>query len=134
MGYMDDDVVKNRQASLELYMTRIVETMSDVVSSSYIDIFLNMKNRIAVITSKIQQEERIAAANAVASGEIYDETKLVHSLPKVVPVPGGTKELSSATSICSNPVIEKKNKYSLEQQNQIVDIDILVSFNYIVVS
>jgi hypothetical protein len=121
---MDADVVKARQEGLERYMTAVVEAMPEVLASSYLDVFLNLKNRITVITSKIQQEERIAHAKATEAGEEYDETKMVSALPKVVP--GGLKELSGDGCEGGMGTSAKSSRYSIEQEKAIRAINVLV--------
>ncbi len=136
IGHLDTDVVKGRQIALELYMVRLVETMPDALASNYVNVFLNMKNRVSVICAKIDQEERI---NAARSGEEY-ESSIPVQFQRPVPEgsgaqrraskklvsPGQTGELSADTSNCNNPVAPIAVKFSEDEDRKIRAINVLV--------
>lgn len=139
IGHLDSDVVRGRQIALELYMTRLVESMTEILSSSYMDIFLNMKNRITSIMKKIDHEDRIDAmrnaeeqGESLLSSEYYDDTpnSITRRLNQKAIVPGSSSELKTESNqIINSPNIKmnENKKYTDDIENKILNIDILVN-------
>ena len=112
-----------RQIALELYMTRVVETMPEVVDSAFLNVFLNMKNRINVIRSGLLREEHVEIERNLTNG-VTDEESMRLSIPHHAP--GSSAELSLSGPEGGNPteVSALPQKYSDEVAAAIRNIDL----------
>lgn len=138
LSAMSADLVKSRQAALELYMVRIVETMPEVLTSQFLDVFLNMRNRIAAIKKSIARNEKKELEVAIRNGDVELDAdglpvgRMSLGANSKAPAPGG---LASMSEFGGKEPESKENggqyyeKYSwaVAQRMKAIDIGVCMS-------
>ena len=154
LSAMDADLVKSRQIALELYMARIVESMPEILTSQFMDVFLNMRNRISAIKKSIAQKEKKELEVAIRNGDVELDSdgmpigigigriSIGHG-PGMAPAPGGLTNMSALGASKADMEAEQESRenggqyyerYSWSTASRMKAIDIGVRSHAILVT